>query len=406
MKKSAGRFILASGFLLFALLLLGLKIEFPTSSRAEPHWQESSRSATAPAPGIDLQALNQAFTGLAERLSPSVVNIYTRTKVHADLPDEMFHFFFGNPFGDRFGVIPMEREAQSLGSGFIINDKGFIVTNTHVVRHAGRNADEIMVKFLKQDQGNGYPAEVVGVDERTDVALLKLKSPMSQLTVAPLGDSDKAKVGEWVIAIGNPYGHAHTVTQGIVSALGRSLENVQTEFIQTSASINPGNSGGPLFNLHGEVIGINTAIDPRAQGIGFAIPINLAKTVVKDLIEEGRVRRGYIGIMMTSLSPEISEALGIEPNKGVIVRQVIENGPAAKAGIRKGDIIIKVGGETITHAGKLVSTVTSLKAGQVVPFEILREAKPITLKVTIGEEPKAEPKPVYSRMRDYFKREG
>lgn len=399
-----------------SLISLGVKVEWPTQLNAADYWTDSSqqtRSDLSATPKIDVSALNQAFVTLAEKLSPAVVNVYTKTKVEiphlygpGGAPDEFFFYFFGNPLGDRLMIPPMEQEAQSLGSGFIINDKGHIITNSHVVRHAGKNADEIMVKFLKEDRGKGFPAEVVGVDERTDVALLKLKKPHANLTVAPLGDSDKAKVGEWVVAIGNPYGHAHTVTQGIVSALGRNLENLQAEFIQTSASINPGNSGGPLINLYGEVIGINTAIDPRAQGIGFAIPINSAKKVIKDLIEEGRVKRGFVGIMISGLSPEISDALGMEESQGVLVRDVVKNGPAEKAGIKKGDIINKVGTETITGPEKLIQVISSKKAGEKVPFELLRKGKKLSVTVKVEEEKSEETKQMQSKLNQPFDLEG
>lgn len=364
---------------------------------AAEYWTEGNqetRSGGTPGAKIDITALNSVFTALAEKLSPSVVNVYTKTRIKIPdvygpgLPEDLFPFFFGNPFGER--VPPaIEQEAQSLGSGFILNKDGYIVTNSHVVRLAGKTAEEIMVKFLREERGKGFAAKVVGVDERSDVALLKLKAAKSGLIVAPLGDSEKAKVGEWVIAIGNPYGHAHTVTQGIVSALGRNLDNTEAEFIQTSASINPGNSGGPLFNLYGEVIGINTAIDPRAQGIGFATPITPAKRILLELIKTGRVKRGWVGVMIAPISDEIADALGLSDDiKGVLVRGVVKDGPADKAGLRKGDIITRVGKEAVTGPEKLVQTVGSLKSGDKIPFEILRHSKKLTLSVRIGDEPK------------------
>ncbi len=249
-------------------------------------WTER-KASDAKASSFDVGALNKAFTELAATLSPTVVNIYTKTRMSPRYgrggQEDFFRYFFGNPFNGGMSDQAPPREAQALGSGFVINEDGVVITNSHVVRMNGRNADSIMVKFLDESENTpGHEAKVLGVDESTDVAVLKLKKKRNKpFAVAPLGDSDKLRVGEWVIAIGNPYGHTHSVTKGIVSALGRGLESGnRAEFIQTDASINPGNSGGPLFNLYGEVIGINTAIDARAQGIGFAIPVNTAKSVI------------------------------------------------------------------------------------------------------------------------------
>lgn len=414
-RKSAGSAMFAVAAVIMALLLFGIEIHFPTHSGASNYWTENTNAKSTQnnsAPKIDVAQLNQAFVELADKFSPAVVNIYTKTRFkvprYYGMPEEMMPFFFGNPFGGGGRMaMPVEREAQALGSGFVINGQGHIVTNSHVVRQSGKNADEIMVKFLKDGREKGYPAEVIGVDERTDVALLKLKEKPEHLTIASLGDSDKAKVGEWVIAIGNPYGHANTVTQGIVSAVGRSLEDLSTEFIQTSASINPGNSGGPLFNLYGEVIGINTAIDPRAQGIGFAIPINNAKKVVQELIENGRVKRGYLGVMVSSLTPETAEAIGLNITEGVIVRDVIPNGPAAKAGLTRGDIITKVGTEEIHDHTKLLQTVAKLKIGDKVPVEVQRKGKAKTFNVTIQEEKQTEqPETLQSSTPGFFDDEG
>ncbi len=395
--KTSGRVLAFSSVVAAAavLVLSGIHVRWPTPSQAEPYWIESQRTVENPEVDAksDLGSINYVFTSLAERLSPSVVNVYTKTKVHlpsVPLPEDLFEFFFGNPFGERPPL--RDRDALALGSGFVINDKGYIVTNSHVVRQMGRDAYEISVKFLRQERGRGYTAEIVGVDDRTDVALLRLKEmPKTPLTVAPLGNSDLARVGEWVIAIGNPYGHAHTVTQGIVSAIGRNIENVETEFIQTSASINPGNSGGPLFNLYGEVIGINTAIDPRAQGIGFAIPVNTAKAIIGDLIREGYVRRGWLGVVVSPLPQEMQEALGLEEGQGILVRNVIARSPAARAGIKKGDIITKIDNEPAEGPDKLVRKITRMKSGERVALEILRRGKREVIKVQVADEPKGPP---------------
>lgn len=376
-------------------LAMGAEIRFPAHLSAEEYWTDGlHQAAQSPAPQVDVNALNSVFTSIAEKLSPSVVNIYTKTKFtpafrgYAGDQEELFRFFFSNPFEGQMPMRPREQEAQTLGSGFIINKDGYIVTNSHVVRPMqGKNADEVMVKFLKEDQGKGYPATIVGVDERSDVALLKLKNPKPNLTVAPLANSDNAKVGEWVVAIGNPYGHAHTVTQGIVSATGRNIEDSAAEFIQTSASINPGNSGGPLFNLYGEVVGINTAIDPRAQGIGFAIPINFAKPAIHDLIRDGKVSHGWIGLAITTVTPDVADSLGLGEVQGALVRGVAKGSPAEKAGLLKGDVITKISGQVITGQEKLVQLVSTAKVGQTVDVELLRKGQHKTLTVHIGEEP-------------------
>ncbi len=376
--------------LLGSLVLLGTI--FSNQVSAKNYWVEKSASD-----GINEEAvrLNALFTDLAQKLSPTVVNVYTKVKVGPrqgqrqgprgyGTPEELFRFFFGNPFEDRFGM-PQPREAQSLGSGFLINDEGLIVTNSHVVRLGDRLADEVSVKFIGGDKGQGFAAEVVGVDQRTDVALLRLKGKRENLRSAPLGDSDKLTVGHWVIAIGNPYGHSHTVTQGIVSAVGRSIEDLAAEFIQTSASINPGNSGGPLFNLNGEVVGINTAIDPRAQGIGFAIPINRAKMVIRQLVEKGKVERGWLGVGIADLTPQLSEYLKIPGQKGVLVREVFKGEPAEKAGLEVYDVITKVNGKEIDSANALAIAVGDVQIGKFVELEVIRDGTKKNFKVKVGE---------------------
>ena len=275
-----------------------------------------------------------------------------------------------------FGFMPfdlpqMSREA--LGSGFVINaDLGYIVTNAHVVRsQVGQNADEIMVKFIGEEDGKGHPAKVVGADDISDVALLKLVDKKPGLKALTLGDSTSAKVGEWVLAIGNPYGHTNTVTQGIVSALGRNLEGSHSEFLQTSASINPGNSGGPLINMNGEVVGINSAMDPRAQNIAFAIPINTAKTVIDQLMQGGQVHRAWLGIGIDEVNDEAAAYMHLKDKEGVIVRQARPR-PAAKAGIEEFDVIRKLNGQTIRNTHDLFKTLDKLGVGNTAELEILR----------------------------------
>ncbi len=354
----------------------------------KPSLKQSDKSIAAQA-----DALNKTFIALAESLSPAVVNIYTTTRVQQRggpggySQEDLFRFFFGNPFGPPGGGgLPGRppQEAQSLGSGFVINSEGYIVTNSHVVRQGRRNADRILVKF-RDDTSNGSEAEVVGVDERSDVAVLRLKKKQGSLVPAPLGNSDKISVGEWVVAIGNPYGHAHTVTQGIVSAVGRALDQATTDFIQTDASINPGNSGGPLFNLQGQVIGINTAIDARAQGIGFAIPVNTAKRVIRDLVEKGEVTRGWIGVTISPLTPEIATSLGVPKAKGVMIQEVIPGEPAEKAGLKSYDIVESVNGKAIASPREFMISVADLEVGASAKLGVLRDGKSKIYSVTVGK---------------------
>jgi len=320
-----------------------------------------------------------------------VVNIYTKTGLLPQAKmrrppgfpeDGDFDFFFGNPLHRG-----QPREAQALGSGFVINADGYIVTNAHVVRMTGRNADEIMIKFIGEDEDKGHLAKIVGVDEVSDVALLKLVEKKAGLKVAPLGDSDTSKVGEWVVAIGNPYGHSNTLTQGIVSALGRNLEGARAEFIQTSASINPGNSGGPLINLAGEVIGINTAIDPRAQGIGFATPINSAKMVISQLLEHGKVSRGWMGLAIQDIDDDIAGYMKLKGTNGVLVKEVVPDQPAAKAGIVAYDIIKSVNGQEVKSSRDLVRSIEKIPVGQKAEVQVLRDNQIKSIKVQIAEQP-------------------
>ncbi len=376
----------------------GARITWPNMSHAEtnPIWTTSKVPPVSPqaVPDNALEKLNLAFTSLAEQMSPTVVNIYTKTTVgprirprgmpgYPGMPED-FDYFFRSPFGGR-EMKPQPQEA--LGSGFVLNEDGYIVTNTHVVRMAGRNADEIMVKFVGEENGKGHPAKVVGVDEVTDVALLKLVNKKPGLKAAPLGDSEKSKVGEWVVAIGNPYGHTNTLTQGVVSALGRSIEGARTDFIQTSASINPGNSGGPLFNLKGEVIGINTAIDPRAQAIGFAIPINTAKDVITQLVQNGRVSHAWMGVEIQDLTEEIAGYMQMQEPVGVLVKGVMEGQPADRAGLKVYDVIKKVNGKEIRNSTDLVKSISGLPVKSTADVEVLRGQQTKNLRVQLAEQP-------------------
>jgi len=327
-----------------------------------------------------------SFADLAEKLSPTVVNISTTTIVKGrtgspfgnDMP---YQRFFGrdDPFGRFFEEAP-EREfkQRSLGSGFIISGDGYIFTNNHVVE----KADKIKVKLAG---GKEYDAEVKGKDPTTDIALIKIK-PEGRLPVVEFGDSNKLRIGEWVFAIGNPFGLEHTVTAGIVSAKGRVIgSGPYDNFIQTDASINPGNSGGPLFNMEGKVIGINTAIVAHGHGIGFAIPINTAKSILADLKTKGSVTRGWLGISIQDITEDIAENMKLKDMKGALVGHVFEGDPADKAGIKTGDIIVEVAGKKIQNSQELMRIVAALTVGEKVAVKIMRDGKEKTIFVVVGE---------------------
>ena len=280
-----------------------------------------------------------SLTGLVKELKPTVVNISTTKVVRSPL-DEFFRGFGDAPdsFGDElfrrfFGDRPREFKQKSLGSGFIIDTEGHILTNNHVIE----KAEEIKVKL--SDQQKEYDAQVIGTDPKTDLALIKIKGA-GDLPVVHMGDSESLEVGEWVVAIGNPFGLEQTVTTGIISAKGRVIgAGPYDDFLQTDASINPGNSGGPLFNLEGEVVGINTAIVAGGQGIGFAIPINIAKKMLPQL-KKGRVVYGYLGVYIQDLTPELADSFGLQEAQGVLISDVIPDSPAEKGKIQKGDVVL------------------------------------------------------------------
>ena len=329
------------------------------------------------------------FVNLAKKIKPLVVNISTTQVSEARGSQQEF----GNPFGEedpfndfwrRFFGGPMPRGPQrqrSLGSGFVIDSDGSILTNNHVVE----NASKIVVK-LSDDQE--YEAKIVGRDQKTDIAVIKINAK-GNLPAANLGDSDKLEVGEWVVAIGNPFGLDSTVTSGIVSAKGRHIgQGPYDNFIQTDASINPGNSGGPLLNLRGEVIGINTAIFSRTGGnigIGFAIPINLVKEVLPQLRGKGKVTRGYLGVLIQKVTPEIAESLGMEKGYGALVANVSKDGPADKAGVKVGDVITEFDGKEIKDSGDLPIIVARTPVDKKVKMKVLRDKKETVLNVAVGE---------------------
>lgn len=337
----------------------------------------------------------ESFADLADKLLPAVVNISTTQTVEGrDLP-EMPQLPPGSPFEDFFKEFfdrnrpqQRQRKATSLGSGFIIDPKGYVVTNNHVIQ----DADAITVIT----HGNTrLEAEVVGRDPKTDIAVLKVK-PQGKLASVSFGNSDKTRVGDWVLAIGNPFGLGSTVTAGIVSARGRDINSgPYDDFLQTDASINRGNSGGPMFNMDGQVVGINTAIyspSGGSIGIGFAIPSASAKLVVRQLIDHGEVKRGWLGVHIQTVSEEIAESLGMKEAKGALVASVTEGGPAEKAKIKPGDVIIEFNGRAVKEMRKLPRMVAETPVGRAVDVTLWRDGKTVRVKVDLGELSEGEAK--------------
>jgi len=346
-------------------------------------WGEKEKPAPAVVPAAaGLRMVPVDIPQLFKEVSPAVVNISTTQVVKFDRPRTRAPFGQHDPFEDFFnnffGRMPREQKRRSLGSGFLVSADGYILTNNHVVE----KADEVTVTLLDKEE---FKAKVVGNDPKTDIALIKIDA-RKKLPHVSLGDSDRLEVGEWVVAIGNPFGLGHTVTTGIVSAKGRIIgSGPYDDFIQTDASINPGNSGGPLFNLKGEVVGINTAIIQGGQGIGFATPIQLAKSVLDQLRDKGKVTRGWLGVYIQRLSPEVAEKLGVPERRGALVSDVTKDGPAEKSGIRSGDVIVAFNGKEIKDEHELPTLVAATRPGQKVDVKVIREGKEIVIPVTIAE---------------------
>jgi serine protease Do len=328
------------------------------------------------------------FAVLAREVAPGVVNVHTSKTVVQTGPE--FGFPFGGPFGGLFGgpfgapqqpgASPQERRftIPSLGTGFVISRDGLIVTNNHVVE----DVEKIEVVF---SDGTRSDAEVVGKDPKTDIALIRAKAKRDYVPLS-LGDSDALLPGDWVIAVGNPYGLDHTVTAGIVSATGRDIgQGPYDDFIQTDAAINPGNSGGPLVNLAGEVIGINTAINPQANTIGFAVPINMAKEILPQLEKNGRVVRGWLGVGVQFITPDLADALGLSSQEGALVSQVTPGSPSAAAGLERGDVIVRFGDTEIHRMRELPRAVAATPPGTKVDVVVIRKGKRETKRVTIAE---------------------
>jgi len=378
----------------FIMFLLAFLIGFFVVSVVEV-----LRSSFAPSgPGPDVQVASAVSTGdvsrapfsfadLAEKLKPSVVNISTTKTVRSGVLRSPFgrgtpfdRNFGGDDFFERFfGDMPQRQFKQkSLGSGFIISHDGYIFTNNHVVEQA----DKILVKL---SDGKEYEAKVIGKDAKTDIALIKIK-PNDSLPVAETGDSEKLRVGDWVLAVGNPFGLEQTVTAGIVSAKGRVIgAGPYDNFIQTDASINPGNSGGPLFNMEGKVVGINTAIVAQGQGIGFAIPISMAKTILPDLKAKGKVTRGWLGVSVQDISEDIAKSMKIKDKSGALISDVFKGDPADKAGLKSGDIVTEINGKPVKDTHELLMMIAGFRIGETIRIKIVRDGQEKVLPITIAE---------------------
>ncbi|MBU0943208.1 MAG: DegQ family serine endoprotease [Proteobacteria bacterium] len=349
----------------------------------------SSAWAKMPLSGEVLQNSGTLIADIAESRVAGVVNI-SSTKLITNDTSQLMHPFFNDPFfrdffGERFSNIPKERRQRSLGSGVIVSADGLVLTNNHVVE----NAEEILVTLSDKRE---FKAEIVGTDPKSDLAVIRLKGDIKDLTAMPIGNSGELRLGDIVLAIGNPFGLDHTVTMGIVSAKGRANVGITDyeDFIQTDAAINPGNSGGALINLKGELVGINTAIVSRSggyQGVGFAIPSNMAQAVMDSLIKNGKVIRGWLGVIIQDLDKNLSDAMGLKNSDGVLVSDISEKSPAATAQLKRGDVILRVNDEKMTSTGKLRNTIAAMGAGAEVKLDIMRDGMEKSIHLTLGELP-------------------
>ena len=376
--------------LIYALVftVVGLIIGLGISSNFNFHTKGFSSDSDISKDSIEvLSKLNQAISEVASKVKPSVVNISSIKTIKTPgfsspfFNDPFFRQFFGDEFG--FFEKPREYKQSGLGSGVIVDKDGYILTNNHVVK----GADEIKVKLADNREFKG---KIIGTDPKTDLAVIKINA--NDLPVIKFGDSDKLRVGETVLAIGNPFGLTQTVTSGIVSATGRANVGIADyeDFIQTDAPINPGNSGGALVNIRGELVGINTAIFSTSggyQGIGFAIPSNMAKVVMDNLIKKGKVVRGWLGVSIQNLTPELAKQFNIKDKHGVVVGDVVEDSPAEKAGIQRGDIIVEYDGKKVEDATELRNRVANTPPGKEVGIKIVRDGKEKNVKVVIAEMP-------------------
>lgn len=368
------------GYLSPARAEVGAQAELVLPSAADGKLGAGQEGTTKLFPVIPGSTL---LADIAEEISPTVVNIDWEKKVKQQVidPFEGFGFNFGPGFNDRMKkmfsdqIIPI----KGAGSGFIISKDGYILTNNHVVSEADKEKINVTLK-----DGRQFTGKIIGSDSTLDLAIVKIEA--KNLPVARLGDSGKIRPGEWVIAIGNPYQFGHTVTAGIISATGRELEDIDKHnLIQIDAAINPGNSGGPLVNMQGEVIGISVAIEARAQGIGFAIPINAAKDVLNEMLTKGKVTRPYLGISMRDVDESIAEYMNLPLAQGVIIIDVLEDSPAAKAGLAKYDVILEIDKKKVKTSQDLQKEIRSLKVGQKVLLLVYRDGKKKLITATIGE---------------------
>ena len=360
---------------IFAGYLIGSNLEIfsPKSSFHPPAYiPQVPRSVTGE---------STAFSDIVKAVGPTVVYISTTKTIRRDISPFSHPF---DPFEDFFEQFrPKKWKERSLGSGVIVSSDGYIITNYHVVE----KADEIKVTLYdKQD----YKGKIIGSDPKTDIALIKISA--KDLPAVKWGNSDNLQVGEFVLAFGNPYGFSHTVTMGIVSAVGRANVGIADyeDLIQTDAAINPGNSGGPLVNIKGELIGINTAIFSRTggyQGIGFAIPSNMAESVMKQLVKGGKVTRGWLGVTIQSITPDLAKEFGLKNGKGAVVNDILKGSPAEKAGLKRGDVILEVDGKTVNDAESLRNIVAQREIGSHITIKIIREGKPISLTAKVSELP-------------------
>jgi serine protease Do len=381
--KNRKTFIMFLLAFLIASFIVSL-VEVLRSSFIPVSTNVQTASAVSSAESARVPGAPASFADLAEKLKPVVVNISTTKTIRTGRGDQFRspfdRYFWGDDFFERFfGDVPRrEFKQRSLGSGFIISPDGYIFTNNHVIEQA----DKILVRL---STGKEYEAKVIGRDAKTDLALIKIKSGES-LPVVEIGDSEKLRVGDWVVAIGNPFGLEQTVTAGIVSAKGRVIgAGPYDNFIQTDASINPGNSGGPLFSMEGKVIGINTAIVAQGQGIGFAIPINMAKTILPDLKSKGKVTRAWLGVSVQDVTEDIAKNLKLKDNSGALITEVFKGDPADKAGLRSGDLITEVNGKKIKDTHELLLTIASFHVGDKIEVKALRDGQEKSYQIVVTE---------------------
>lgn len=370
---------------LLLVMVMVVSLGACSSRTEEPLFFKSKRPVGEAEPPVkdvpaDILATQQAFSQVSKKVTPCVVNISTisRKKLVRPFPDmpPLFEEFFGGA--------PQTRRGRSLGSGFIISHDGYIVTNEHVIR----DAESIRVKLSNEKV---YDARVVGSDSKTDIAVIKISA--ADLPTAVLGNSDKLEVGQWAIAIGNPFGLERSVTVGIISATGRSNVGIESieNFIQTDASINPGNSGGPLLNIHGEVVGINTAIVAAGQGIGFAIPANMARPIIAQLVDDGKVTRAWLGVSIKPVTDDMARSLGLAKPGGALVAELFEGGPADRAGMAPGDLIVGFGNTEVRDTSHLQQLVAGTKIGEAVRVTVVRAGRRMVLSVRTDNADSAEP---------------